>query len=621
MALLIVVVLLGGFGYSLVDQVRNPDLPQAAEVATSPLAGDFASPYYCTTTLVGLAEPDGPDCDVPAQVGFYVLTSEGIRELADPATLPEATTAVDLPSGETVPAVFRVESGVINRSIYRFATLEPNPEAASTRPSAAGVDAWNRRVAYFHGGGCGVGYGQGIFVGTPNEADWLSELALGPLRLGHAAVSTTHNIGANSCNDVLSAATAGQMVDHVAVSLGDPDFVVGVGGSGGAMLMLLTLQNYPGLLDAVVATAPFPDAVTVLNGSVADCRLLTRFFESPEGRGFTAAQRAAIGGHATEATCERWDTFGGIADAALLDSECVFWVPDSQAFDPLDNPDGLRCSYYQSNANSLVTDDAGRAQRLLDNTGVQYGLQALNDGVINVAEFLTLNEFIGGFDASGRVVSTRSEADEAAVANAYSSGRVFTGAGVAAVPVFLVSDDLDRSGDPHTVSWARSVRDRIVASNDGVSNAVVWTRLPGAAPDLTGRALVAVDEWLVAVRGGGFGTMPTAAQVASVRPESAVDLCVTGTRIIDQGVDTYETDGKCAERSPAASEPRTAAGGPGTNDVLKCGLTSVDETSYDVEFGPGQVDRLSEIFPGGVCDWDAAHAGSGIVADTWQQFE
>ena len=619
-ALLVVVTLLGAFGYALVDRVRNPDLPQAAEAATSSVAGDFMSPFYCTTALLGLAEPEGPDCEIDTQVSFYVLTSEGVRELVDPAALPEATTTINLPSGRNVPAVIRVETGVINRSIYRFATLEPDPARAAQRPSDDGVDAWNGRLAYFHGGGCGVGYGQGIFVGTPSEVDWLSDLALGPLRLGHAAVSTTHNIGANSCNDVLSAATTAQMIDHVAVSLGDPDFVIGIGGSGGAMLMLLTVQNYPGLLDGVIATAAFPDAVTVLNGAVGDCRLLTRFFASPEGRDFTPEQRAAIGGHASETTCERWDTFGGIADSALVDSECVFWVPENRSFDPLDNPDGLRCSYYESNANTLLTDDSGRALRLLDNVGVQYGLEALNDGVINVNEFLVLNEFIGGFDASGRVVSTRSDADDAAVANAYSSGRVFTGARTATVPVFLVSDDLDRVGDPHTVAWARSIRERIESSNDGESNAVVWTRLPGAAPTLSGRALVALDDWLVALREADFGDSPTPAQVASVRPDEATDLCVTGSRIIDQDEATYEPAGLCAERSPASSEPRTVAGGPVTNDVLQCSLSPVSDSAYDVEFAPDQFDRLGEVFPAGVCDWSAGHPGSGVVADPWQRF-
>jgi hypothetical protein len=55
---------------------------------------------------------------------------------------------------------------------------------------------------------------------------------------------------------------------------------------------------------------------------------------------------------------------------------------------------------------------------------VQYGLRALNKGVITAAEFLDLNERIGGYDKDGNIRSERTVADPEAVRLAYAAGRL-----------------------------------------------------------------------------------------------------------------------------------------------------------------------------------------------------
>ena len=55
-------------------------------------------------------------------------------------------------TASTVDYVVRVESGVIDRSIYRFAVLAPGGVPA---------DGWNRRFVFNFGGGCSAGYEQG----------------------------------------------------------------------------------------------------------------------------------------------------------------------------------------------------------------------------------------------------------------------------------------------------------------------------------------------------------------------------------------------------------------------------------------------------------------------------
>ena len=66
----------------------------------------------------------------------------------------------------------------------------------------------------------------------------------------------------------------------------------------------------------------------------------------------------------------------------------------------------------------------GFARRPLDNVGIQYGLGALNAGKITVAQFLDVNEKIGGFDIDGNMVAERMVADPIAVRAAYRTGRV-----------------------------------------------------------------------------------------------------------------------------------------------------------------------------------------------------
>ncbi len=81
-------------------------------------------------------------------------------------------------------------------------------------------------------------------------------------------------------------------------------------------------------------------------------------------------------------------------------------------YDPVTNPYGARGDVYDHTVNvygkirnTPFHGDKRFAQRPLDNVGVQYGLKALNDGVITVDQFLDLNAMIGGFDIDFNHVS------------------------------------------------------------------------------------------------------------------------------------------------------------------------------------------------------------------------
>ena len=77
--------------------------------------------------------------------------------LQAPASTDIAQTTTS--DGRSVPYIVRVESGTINRSIYRIAILDDPARRApqAWRPGAG----WNRRLMFSFGGGCGTNYDQG----------------------------------------------------------------------------------------------------------------------------------------------------------------------------------------------------------------------------------------------------------------------------------------------------------------------------------------------------------------------------------------------------------------------------------------------------------------------------
>lgn len=566
-----------------------------------PLAGPWQEPFACTTELLRLGPP-GAECSIPSTVTQWSITSTGVEPL-DPFDGDDVAGAAD-------QTRIRVEIGVVNRSIYTIAIPDRGTGGGHVDPAS-----WNGRVLYQFGGGCGAGYGQGFLLGTADTGAWLDQIARSGLEDGYAVVTSTLNYFGNSCNDVVSAETAALVLDRFAISYGEPVVTIGRGGSGGSMAMFLLAQNYPGLLDGIVATLPFPDWISPLTNAY-DCRLLAAFYRSDRGKSFTDDQQAAVNGHATAGTCRAWDAAEDIVDMTLVASHCPFWV--ESPYDPDDNPDGPRCTVFDNNVNILGRDDEGVARRPLDNVGVQYGLDAAQKGVISVDQFLDLNEDIGGFDADGAVVAERTATTEDVAARAYRTGRVLHGKNLHALPTVLVRTDLDELGDIHTKSWALSLRERVeAAAGADPSSLVLWTALDDTAP-LEAAATQLVDHWATLVRNDGVSG--DAVEVAARRPPEAVDLCARGDRVLASGEDVHDDGGPCDDAAPPHLEPRTAAGAPLANDIVKCRLRPVDESDYGTPLEPGQAARLRAIFPEGVCDWSRPGVGQRPPDKEWRSY-
>jgi hypothetical protein len=575
-------------------------------------AGPHLEPWVCTTERAGLGPATNDDCDAPTKTAWSYRTTDGeLKPLDSPESRPGdlATARV---GGRTVPFIVRAEQGVIDRGIYWIWVLDPDPGADQW--DATG---WNERLVYRFGGGCGTQYSQGSPLGVDVDADLLGR--------GYAIATNTLNTFQTACNDVLSAEAAAMTREHFVEQYGVPRFTIGDGGSGGAIQQLLIAHNYPGLLDALSPAVPFPDAVSI-SGGVTDCGLLVNYYASPRGAALTPEQRTAINGHATAGTCEMWNRLfvGGVDPTNGCDPTL-----EEQAYDR-ETKQGVRCTLQDSNV-AIVGEDpsTGFARRPLDNTGVQYGWQALRDGVISVDQFLDLNEFVGGYDIDGTIMPQREVADEETVQIAYRTGRVIGPGPLADVPIILRNVYTDALGDIHTRVHPFSIRDRLRDGDEDDPNLLLWTTPPGEGglvATLLGNIgdanapIVVLDEWLTALDGTDADD-PMPERLAVAKPEAAVNRCVLPDgRAVTGGWEIYDDDGPCRTAYPVRGDPRMAAGQERRGDVVKCALVPADPDSYGVELTGAQRERLARVFPDGVCDWSAPGVGVRPSDGPWQSF-
>jgi hypothetical protein len=596
-------------------------------------AGEPLELVSCTTETYGLAASTPEDgCFAEPVTTYEYVDGDGVRKpLDDPDAPPADATTIDV-EGTEIPFVVRIETGVLNRSVYRIETVEGH---------------WNERLVYRFGGGCGTTFSQG-FMGT-------GPAAVDLLRRGYATATATFNTYQVLCNDVISAETASIVKEHFSETVGEPAFTIGEGGSGGAIQQMLLAQNHPGLLDAIAPSVPFPDAFSISPG-VYDCALLGRYYADAggPGAGLSPEQRQAINGHATAGTCDLWArTFAqGIDPAAgcRLDLAAAFagaggetgpaptGIPEDRIYDADTNPDGLRCTVWETNAALVGRDpDTGFARSGYDNAGVQYGLDALNRGDITPAEFLDLNEQVGGFDQDGQPQPDRSDVDPDLMASAFATGRVAgPWGGLPDTPIILVNVFTDELGDIHDRVRSFSILDRLAeGTDDGEPPPTVslWTygadasslieTLTGALADLTVQPTLVLDEWLTAAAEyqADHPDAEWREALAEAKPAAADSRCFVGE---EEHVVAPE-DPTCMDAYPAAEEPRMAAGGPRSGDVLKCERVpveaAVEQGQYEVELSDAEVERLAGIFPDGVCDWTQRSAGYGPPDQVWPSFE
>src|SRR5262249_4214742 len=108
---------------------------------------------------------------------------------------------------------------------------------------------------------------------------------------------------------------------------------------------------------------------------------------------------------------------------------CAEGVPMSERYDAASNPKGARCTTYEDMVNVVGRSADGKARRGIDSVGLQYGLAAYKDGKITAAQFVDLNEKIGGFDIDANWTPARMVGDAEGLKLMYETGRINQGGG------------------------------------------------------------------------------------------------------------------------------------------------------------------------------------------------
>ncbi|HWI32217.1 MAG TPA: DUF6351 family protein [Microbacterium sp.] len=577
--------------------------------ASGPVFTGPQHPMYCTASGApwNLGAVD-ENCHVAAPVVSYrYRTTAG--QFADYPT--DGSTPADLAGatvdGNEVPYIVRIERGTINRAVYETAVLH-EPGAAEPTPWERSP-GWNGKLAYTFGGACGVGYWQGTSTGGVQNDLLLSR--------GYAVASATFNVYAQNCNDVTSAETAMMVKEHLIEQLGPVTYTIGSGPSAGTMQQLLVSNSYPGILDGVLGEVGYPDERSTTIGG-HDCRGLLNYWGSPAGAGWTDAQKMAVTGHATPNTCFGFTFFDGVDDP---NRGCSPAIPVADRWSPT-NPDGLRCTIADMVKNVYGTDEQGRGLRIIpDNVGVQYGLDALQDGAITLDQFLSLNQSIGGMDIDGNRTAARSEASVEAIERAYATGRInlMTG-GLETIPVIEIRNYTDPTGDFHERYRSAIIRERMLNAWGDAGTHVSWTGPNDfqRTAEIRILALTQLEAWLDNLEAaGGPGDR---ARTIAARPAGLVDGCYDAAgAFIEEVLDYDDAGSACNTLYPYHSQPRAVAGMPLATDILKCQLTEPLRTDYPA-MTDDQWAALTGAFPGGVCDWTQPSQGYTELEGTWLDF-
>ena len=592
----------------LAAYAKDLSKPARLSVYDSPITGPLFSgsrqtPFFCRTEDAGLGPATDDACSAPTQVSYAYRTNTGdFAPLADPTAMPADGVQTTTREGKTVDYVVRIETGVIDRSVYRWAILAPG--------GVVGGDGWNQRLVYKFGGGCGAGYQQGV----ANPGQVLDDPELSQ---GYSILAGSLNVFNTACNDVLSAEAASMLKEHVIEQLGrQPVWTIGEGGSGGSVQAQLIAQNYPGLLDGLLPSASFPDGSAP---DYPDCRLLQAYYATPDGSALSSAQRQAVSGLDNPNGCVALAAGADVIRASEGCDESV--VPPAQIFNPATNPTGIRCTVWDSMVNVYGRDPAtGYARRTLDNVGVQYGLKALGDGTLTLGEFLDLNEGIGGFDDNGDPRSARSTGDMQALAIASSTGRVNAGAGgYRQVPVVDARNYVDDDVNVHQYVNTYKLRARLDRLYGGHGNQVMFRAAGGPnVSAMNAAALDLIGRWLDAIA-ADHSDATQVDKVLANKPADAVDACWMNGGQRTDALAQIGASNICEQTYPPHSLPANQAGKPLDSLALKCQLKPLSFSDYGSPTLSQQA-RLTAIFPDGVCDWSKPGAGESEYGGTWQEF-
>jgi hypothetical protein len=607
-------------------KARAPGDPTASVTlinhpAGGPLfAGPQVEPWVCRN---GSRDPH---CSAPTTYSFqYMSAVTHSFEPYDPSSPPPASeiAATTTQNGVTVPFIVRFETGYEDRDQYQIAVVyQPGKPWTAWAPQPQFV----HKLLITHGASCGIDHESGTAPSTTSDtvgvpggpgAGDSPTVALG---MGFAVMSTALDNTGHNCNLVTEAESLVMAKQHLIAHYGTLRYTIGTGCSGGSLAQQQIANAYPGIYQGILPQCSFPDAWST-GQQLADYHLTRGYFENPQKWGpgivWTPAQIAAVEGHPNHGNAIIFDTiyWNSLANPS---NQCA-GVSSRQLYNEQANPGGVRCTLMDYMINvfgprprsawSTWEKRAGHgfAGIPLDNVGVEYGLAALQQGLISPAQFVDLNAKIGGEDIDLHPTAARFSADEPALRNDYRSGAVNEANNLRDVAII----DL-RGPDPgafHDAYRSWTIRARLERQEGHFpKNDVIWfgeTPLIGD-PNYTVEGLRAMDRWLAAVE-ADHRQISLADKIADDRPADVHDQCsdVPGVdQVVVPGV------GQVCELPAAQTRfatPRMEAGESIATDVEKCRLEPLRQSSfYPITFTASEWATLERTFPTGVCDYTDA---------------
>jgi hypothetical protein len=601
------------------------------------------------------------DCMAPTQVR-YLYNRTDSRRFYPLNDADDDISRIEF-DGQEIDFVVRVEVGVINRHVYVIAALR-GPEDQLDKPDNR---FWNRKLIYQFRGGVGIGFKQGR-----NRPGSIAKRRFEALQDGYAVAYSTVNQSSNTYDIWLQEETALRVKRQFVALYGEPDYTVGIGGSGGAIQQYLIAQNNPDLLDAAITLYSYPDMITQTI-HILDCELLEYYFDVLSSQDMWDKwenRRWIEGTNAKQINNDyTWIVklslmFRGIWPLKSMgSSECsASWRGPTQI---INNPryfhyfdhfseevyGKVHWTYWEDLKDYYGVGDDGYALQTWDNIGVQYGLKSLVSGQISLSTFLEMNSRIGGWKPAadmrpvrywllsdikssiteispwsdhnmnlspdgGQTPAKRSHGNVEAMQAAYRSGNVFVGK--ISIPIIDVRHYSDPDLDMHHSFASFSTRLRLIEGQGHADNQVIW--MVDEPFDPRWSALQAVDRWMKAIEQNPDKS------IAENKPSQVEDACFNGEgKPISTGENVWDGEwnhrpvGECLALFPNFQSSRSIAGAPLTDSIFKCHLQGIEQAIEKGVYGNVDVnpetERLKKIFPDGVCDYTQGDAGKPAMID------
>lgn len=587
-------------------------------------AGPQVTPYHCNPDASNppLGVALDAQCNAPTKVELLYRNTSNQFVPYDPASPPDASSVnmTTTDSGKTVPFIVQRVTGTIDRGIYQIAALV-NPSKPIEPWSTE--QPWSRKLFYPYGGACGTTHTQ---TGPMNVLANATQLGL-----GFTVATSSLNVYANNCNDVVSAEATMMVKEIVIERYGKLVYTMGNGGSAASMQQHLIATNYPGLLGGLTTSLVFPDHMDQVMGSL-DCRLLTHYFwptaplvggpitVPPNALFPTAASRLPVWGsnptNPDNLCGQKVNAFGADRTELVPSSGLFCGLPAAEIWS-LTNPTGERCGIFdfmRAVFGVTITPDApnGKGRSATDNVGVQYGLKALKTGQITPEQFVDLNANIGGIDIDGNFTPQRKAADPVALEIMYTTGRMNDGSGVANLPEIddRTGSQMDDTGF-HPAMESFAYRARLDKTNGQHDTEILRLARPGVTGFPTQFDLM--RQWLDKLA-ADTSSDPQSVKVRRAKPAGLQDGCYTTAGF-------QANDFTCGGTWQYYGAPRQVAGGPLSSDVMKCQLKPLALADYaPIAFTDEQWATLQATFPAGGCDYSKPGVSQQGPKATWLTF-